>query len=148
MARLHQTNHAKQRLYSQAITFFSTNETVLTALTASFTGLFGLNEGARTVEAMKEGVSQSLEVLAEVGGEVQEAAIKAGYGPTIRADAIKKLVDSVVNYQTKSQEIIEEMRASSTANAKEIRDAVEDGKRRMAKLLEGGKALIESASVS
>ncbi len=145
MARLQQTNHAKQRLYSQAITFFSTNETVLTALTASFTGLFGLNEGTRTVEAMKEGVSQSLEVLAEVGGEVQEAAIRAGYGPTLRADAIKKLVDSVVNYQIKSQEIIAEMRASSTANAKEIHDAVEDGKRRMAKLVEGGKALVESA---
>ncbi|MGW8194129.1 MAG: cell surface protein [Desulforhopalus sp.] len=148
MARLQQTNHAKERLYSQAVTFFSTNETVLTALTASFTGLFGLNEGTRTVEAMKEGVSQSLEVLAEVGGEVQEAAIKAGYGPTIRADAVKKLVDSVVNYQVRSQEIIAEMRASSTANAKEIRDAVEDGKRRMAKLAEGGRAFIESTTES
>jgi hypothetical protein len=148
MARLQQTNHAKERLYSQAVTFFSTNETVLTALTASFTGLFGLNEGTRTVEAMKEGVSQSLEVLAEVGGKVQEAALRAGYGPTIRADAIKKLVESVVNYQTRSQEIIAEMRASSTANAKEIRDAVEDGKRRMAKLAEGGRSLLESATVS
>jgi hypothetical protein len=93
---------------------------------------------------MKEGMSQSLEVLAEVGGEVQEAALRAGYGPTIRADAIKKLVDSVVDYQLKSQDIITEMRASSTANAKEIRDVVEDGKRRMARLAESGKALIES----
>ncbi len=142
MARLQQTNHAKERLYSQAITFFGTNETVLTALTASFTGLFGLNEGTRTVEAMKEGMSQSLEVLAEVGGEVQEAALRAGYGPTIRADAIKKLVDSVVDYQVRSQDIIAEMRAASTANAKEIRDVVEDGKQRMAKLAEGGKALL------
>ncbi|MGA7277803.1 MAG: hypothetical protein WBW79_07695 [Desulfocapsaceae bacterium] len=142
MARLQQTNHAKERLYSQAITFFGTNETVLTALTASFTGLFGLNEGTRTVEAMKEGMSQSLEVLAEVGGKVQEAALRAGYGPTIRADAIKKLVDSVVDYQVRSQDIIAEMRAASTANAKEIRDVVEDGKQRMAKLAEGGKALL------
>jgi hypothetical protein len=148
MARLQQTNNAKERLYSQAVTFFSTNETVLTALTASFTGMFGLNEGTRTVEAMKEGVSQSLEVLADVGGKVQEAAVRAGYGPTIRADAIKKLVDSVVDYQVRSQEIIEEMRASSTANAKEIRDAVEDGKRRMAKLAEGGRGLIESPTAS
>ena len=103
MARLHQTNHAKERLYSQAVTFFSTNETVLTALTASFTGMFGLSESTRTVEAMKEGVSQSLEVLADVGGEIQEAAIKTGYGPTIRADAVKKLVDSVVNFQVPDQ---------------------------------------------
>ena len=141
MARLMQTTHAKERVYAQAVSFFSTNEVVLTALTASFTGMFGLHEGTQTVEAMKEGVSKSLEVLAEIGGKVQEAAVKAGYGPTVRADAVKKLVDSVVAWQTKSHEIIEEMRKQSTANAKEIRDAVEDGKRRMAKLAEQGKGL-------
>src|SRR5690606_22616514 len=54
MARLMQTNTAKQRVRQQAISFFSTNETVLTALTASFTGLFGLHESTRTLEAMKE----------------------------------------------------------------------------------------------
>jgi hypothetical protein len=141
MARLMQTTHAKERVYAQAVSFFSTNEVVLTALTASFTGMFGLHEGTQTVEAMKEGVSKSLEVLAEIGGKVQEAAVKAGYGPTVRADAVKKLVDSVVAWQTKSHEIIEEMRRQSTANAEEIRDAVEDGKRRMAKLAEQGKGL-------
>jgi len=141
MARLLQTTNAKERVYSQAVTFFTTNETVLTALTASFTGMFGLHESTQTVEAMKEGVSQSLEVLAEVGGEIQEAAVRAGYGPTIRADAVKKLVDSVVNFQVKSREIIEEMRVQSTANANEIREAVEDGKRRMARLAESGEAL-------
>jgi len=136
-----QTTNVKERVYSQAVTFFSTNETVLTALTASFTGMFGLHESTQTVEAMKEGVSKSLEVLAEVGGEIQEAAVRAGYGPTIRADAVKKLVDSVVNFQEKSREIIEEMRVQSTANANEIRTAVEDGKRRMARLAESGRAL-------
>lgn len=141
MARLLQTTNTKERVYSQAVTFFTTNETVLTALTASFTGMFGLHESTQTVEAMKEGVSQSLEVLAEVGGEIQEAAVRAGYGPTIRADAVKKLVDSVVNFQVKSREIIEEMRVQSTANANEIRTAVEDGKRRMARLAESGEAL-------
>jgi hypothetical protein len=142
MTRLLQTTNAKERVYSQAVTFFTTNETVLTALTASFTGMFGLHESTETVEAMKEGVSQSLEVLAEVGGQVQEAAVRAGYGPTIRADAVKKLVDSVVNFQVRSREIIEEMRAQSTANANEIREAVEDGKRRMARLAESGEALV------
>ena len=141
MARLMQTTNAKERVYAQAISFFGTNEVVLTALSASFTGMFGLHEGTQTVEAMKEGVSQSLEVLAEIGGKVQEAAVKAGYGPTVRADAVKKLVDSVVTWQTKSHEIIEEMRKQSTANAKEIRDAVEEGKRRITKLAEEGKGL-------
>ena len=146
MARLMQTTNTKERVYSQAVTFFTTNETVLTALTASFTGMFGLHESTQTVEAMKEGVSQSLEVLADVGGEIQEAAVRAGYGPTIRADAVKKLVDSVVNFQVKSREIIEEMRTQSTANANEIRTAVEDGKRRMARLAESGQALAAEMS--
>ena len=141
MARLLQTTNAKERLYQQAVSFFTTNETVLTALSASFTGMFGLAETTETVNAMKEGVSQSLEVLADIGGKVQEEAIKAGYGPTIRADSVKKLVDSVVNYQTRSREIIEEMRTAATRNAEEIRDAVEDGKRRMARLAEEGAAL-------
>jgi len=144
MARLLQTTNAKERVYAQAITFFSTNEVVLTALSASFTGMFGLHEGTQTVEAMKEGVSRSLEDLAEIGGKVQEAAVKAGYGPTIRADAVKKLVDSVVNWQTRSREIIEEMRKQSTANAEEIRTAVEEGKRNLARLAEQGKGLAVS----
>ena len=140
MARLMQTTNAKDRVYKQAISFFGTNETVLTALSASFTGLHGLHESTKTVDAMKEGVSQSLEDLADIGGKVQEAALKAGYGPTIRAEAVKKLVESVVNYQTRSREIIDEMRELATKNARDIRDAVEDGKRRLARLVEEGKA--------
>lgn len=141
MARLLQTTNSKERVYAQAVSFFSTNEVVFTALSASFTGMFGLHEGTQTVEAMKEGISRSLEDLAEIGGQVQEAAVRAGYGPTIRADAVKKLVDSVVSWQTRSREIIEEMRTQSTANAEEIRNAVEEGKRNLARLAEAGKGL-------
>jgi len=141
MARLLQTTNAKERIYAQSITFFSTNDSVLTALKASFTGMFGLHESTATLNAMKEGVSKSLETLSEIGGKVQEEALKAGYGPTIRADAVKKLVDSVISYQERSTEIIGEMRQLATKNSAEIRDAVEDGKRRIAKLVADGKAL-------
>jgi hypothetical protein len=141
MARLQQTTNAKERIYAQSVSFFSTNDTVLTALKASFTGMFGLHESTATLNAMKEGVSKSLETLSEIGGKVQEEAVKAGYGPTIRADAVKKLVDSVVSYQERAQQIIDEMRKLSTQNSAEIRDAVEDGKRRIAKLVADGKAL-------
>jgi hypothetical protein len=141
MARLIQTTSAKERVYAQSVSFFGTNETVLTALSASFTGMHGLHEGTETLEAMKEGISKSLEDLAEVGGKVQEAALRAGYGPTIRANAVKTLVDSVVNYQVRSREIIEEMRVMATRNAEEIRLSVEDGKRRLARLAEQGNAL-------
>ena len=142
MARLMQTTQAKERVYQQSISFFSTNETVFTALSASFTGLFGLHESTETLNAMKEGVSKSLETLSEIGGKVQEEAVKAGYGPTIRADAVKKLVDSVINFQEKSRTIINEMRELSTKNSAEIRDAVEDGKRRLAQLAADGNALM------
>ena len=145
MARLLQTTNVKERLYAQSVSFFSTNEVVLTALTASFTGMFGLNESTKTINAMKDGVNQSLEVLSEVGGKVQEAAVRAGYGPTIRADSVRKLVESVVNFQEKSRVIIEEMRKQSTDNAQEIRDVVEEGKQRMAQLAEDGSALVLSA---
>jgi hypothetical protein len=142
MARLMQTTNAKERVYQQAISFFSTNETVLTALSASFTGMFGLHESTQTLNAMKEGISKSLETLSDIGDRVGEEAIKAGYGPTIRADAVKKLVDSVVSFQEKSRTIINEMRVAATKNSAEIRDAVEDGKKRLADLAAEGNALL------
>jgi hypothetical protein len=138
MARLVQTKNAKERLYAQSVSFFSTNETVLTALTATFTGMFGLHESTETLNAMKKGIEDSLTTLSEVGGKVQEAALKAGYGPTVSAAAVKTLVDSVVSYQERSQQIITEMRKLATENSKEIREAVEDGKRRLTELAESG----------
>jgi hypothetical protein len=141
MVRLLQATNAKERVYAQAVTFFSTNDSVLTALKASFTGMFGLHESTQTLNAMKEGVSRSLEVLAEIGDQVGEEAVKAGYGPTIRADAVKKLVDSVITFQERSLEIVNEMRQLATQNSAEIRDAVEGSKRRIARLVAQGQAL-------
>ncbi len=146
MARLMQTTSAKERVYQQSVSFFSTNELVLTALSASFTGLHGLNESTKTLNTMKDGISQSLDTLSEIGGKIQEEALKAGYGPTIRAELVKKLVDSVVNYQERSTEIIDEMRTLSTQNAQEIGRAVEDGKRRMARLAQRSAELATAGS--
>ncbi len=67
--------------------------------------------------------------------------LKTGYGPTIRAESVQKLVDSVVRYQERSHEIISEMRELSTQNAKQIRESVEEGKQRLARLVDEGKAL-------
>lgn len=134
MARLMQTTSAKKRVYAQSVSFFSTNETVLTALSASFTGLHGLYESTQTLNTMKDGVNKSLETLAEIGNKVQEEALKAGYGPTVKAESVKMLVDAVVQYQERSRDIIKEMRELSTTNAKEISTIVEDGKKRMAQL--------------
>ena len=141
MARLAQSSEIKERVYSQAVSFFGTNETVFTALNASFTSLQGLHESTRTLDAMKEGVNQSLETIAEVGGKVQEDALRAGYGPTIKAESVKKLVDSVVNFQEKSKALIAEMRELATRNEQEISAAVENSKKRMAELANAGAAI-------
>ncbi len=139
MARLAQSNEVKERVYSQAVSFFGTNETVFTALNASFTSLQGLHESTRTLDAMKEGVNQSLETIAEVGGKVQEEGLRAGYGPTIKAESVKKLVDSVVNFQEKSRALIAEMRDLATRNEQEISAAVENSKKRLAELAAQGQ---------
>jgi hypothetical protein len=141
MARLAQSSEIKERVYSQAVSFFGTNETVFTALNASFTSLQGLHESTRTLDAMKEGVNQSLETIAEVGAKVQEDALRAGYGPTIKAESVKKLVDSVVNFQEKSKALIAEMRELATRNEQEISAAVENSKKRMAELANAGAAI-------
>ncbi|UCF94341.1 MAG: hypothetical protein JSW39_09340 [Desulfobacterales bacterium] len=143
MARLYQSTEVKERVYSQAVSFFGTNEAVFTALNASFTSLKGLHESTRTLDAMKEGIDQSLETLAEVGGQVQEDALRAGYGPTLKAQSVKKLLDAVVNFQEKSRLLISEMRELSTRNEEEIRRAVEDGKRRMVQLAQAGEHLTD-----
>lgn len=134
MARLNQLTDCKERVYSQAVTFFGTNETVFTALSASFTGMHGLHESTQTLEAMKEGINKSLETLGEVGSKIQEEALRAGHGPTIRAESVQKLVDAVINFQEKSHTIISEMRALSSKNEQELSEAVEDGKRRFVAL--------------
>ena len=134
MARLMQITDAKERVYSQAVMFFATNETVFTALSASFTGMHGLHESTQTLDAMKEGMNRSLETLGEVGTKILEEATRAGYGPTLRAESVAKLVDSVVSFQEKSVQIIDEMRDLSSANEREIQHAVEDGKQRLVAL--------------
>ncbi len=131
MARISQITDCKERVYSQSVTFFGTNETVFTALSASFTGLHGLHESTQTLEAMKEGINKSLETLGEIGTEIQEAALKAGYGPTIRAESVGKLVDAVVSYQERSLQIVDEMRELSTRNEIEITAVTESGKQRL-----------------
>jgi len=135
MARLMQLTDCKERVYSQSITFFGTNETVFTALAASFTGMHGLHESTRTLEAMKTGMNKSLETLAELGNTIGEEALRAGYGPTLRAESVAKLVEAVVGFQERSRTIVEEMRGLSERNERDIHAAVEDGRRRMTALV-------------
>ena len=134
MARARQATEVKDRVYKQGVSFFATNEIVLTGLKVSFTGLKGLHEATHSVEAMKAGVSKGLEALAGTGDKILEQGLRTGYGATTKAESVRKLVDSVVGFQERQIAIIAEERDLSTRNSAEIRDAVEAGRRRFAAL--------------
>jgi len=138
MARLDQTHKVKSKLYDQGVTFFGTMESVLTAMGATLTSLHGLHETTQTVEAMKAGINKGLEDLADMGGQVQMAALKTAHGPTLQVESVKKLVDAVIDFQVKSAEVIREQREASTKNAAEIAAVVEEGQRRYAEVVGRG----------
>jgi hypothetical protein len=132
MAKLAQAHGVKEAVYNQAVTFFVTNESVFTALDAAFTSTVGLHEGTQTIESMKAGANQSLDVLAEVTGAVQKDALKSAYGSTISVDSVKRLVDSIVRYESESQSLIAQYRQEATDGARQIEQVVEDGKKQLA----------------
>jgi hypothetical protein len=137
-ARLQQTHNVKERLYQRAITFFSTNEVVFTGLSASFTSMAGLSEATNTMEAMKTGMSKGLEELAKTGGSQLEAGLRAGYGSTLQVSSVKALANAVVEFQTQTIKLVDELRKESTQAAKEIEGATEDSKRRFVELVSKG----------
>ena len=136
MAKLRQTHDAKQQVYTRSVTFFSTNEHVFTAMAATYTSQMGLHESTQTLNAMKDGVNKSLETLSELGGTLENQALEAAHGPTIRAESLQKLVDAVVDYQTTSREKTRELREANSANVQEIERIVEDGKARALKAIQ------------
>ena len=136
IAKLKQTHDVKDQVYRRAVTFFTTNEHVFTVLGAVYTSQHGLHEATQATEAMKEGVNKGLEDVAELGRELERAALEAGYGSTIRAESVQKLVDAITSFQSESLELIDQLRKESTENAAEIRRVVEAGKEKVQQTLE------------
>lgn len=135
VSRLAQTTDAKERVLSQGVSFFSTNQSTLTALGITLTGVQGLNEVSRTLGAIKKGTEDALNALADVGTQVQEQALREGYGPTINVTAVKRLMDSVIDYQQRSHQIIQEMRNIASGNAEEVSRVVDEGKAQLVALI-------------
>ena len=130
IVKLKQTHDVKDRVFRRAVTFFTTNEHVFTILGTVYTSQHGLHEATQATEAMKAGVNKGLEDVAELGRELERAAIKAGYGSTITAESVQKLVDAISSFQVESLEMIAELRKESEQNTKEIRRVVEEGKKK------------------
>jgi hypothetical protein len=130
VTKLKQTHDVKDQVYRRAVTFFTTNEHVFTILGTVYTSQQGLHEATESTEALKAGVNKSLEDVADLGRELEKAALKAGYGSTISPASLEKLVKAISDYQVESLHMIAELRQESEANAREIRRVVEDGKKR------------------
>lgn len=131
VAKLKQTHDVKDQVYRRSVTFFTTNEHVFTILGAVYTSQHGLHEATQAQEALKAGVNKGLEDVAELGRDLERAALKAGYGSTIDPKSVEKLVQAITDYQVDSLHLIAELRKESEANAREIRRVVEVGKQQV-----------------
>ncbi len=130
VAKLKQTHDVKDQVYRRSVTFFTTNEHVFTILGAVYTSQHGLHEATQAHEALKRGVNKGLEDVADLGRDLERAALKAGYGSTIDPKSVEKLVTAITDYQVDSLKLVAELRKESDANAREIRRVVETGKQR------------------
>ena len=130
ITKLKQTHDVKERVYRRSVTFFTTNEHVFTILGTVYTSQHGLHEVTQATEAMKTGVNKGLEDIADLGRELERAALKAGYGSTINPESVQKLVDAISGFQVESLEMIADLRKESEESAKEIRKTVEEGKQK------------------
>ncbi len=130
ITKLKQTHDVKERVYRRAVTFFTTNEHVFTILGTVYTSQHGLHEVTQATEAMKDGVNKGLEDIADLGRELERAALKAGYGSTIDPESVQKLVDAISGFQIESLEMIADLRKESEESTRAIRKTVEEGKRK------------------
>lgn len=130
VAKLKQTHDVKDQVYRRSVTFFTTNEHVFTILGAVYTSQHGLHEATQAQEALKKGVNKGLEDIADLGRDLERAALKAGYGSTIDPKSVEKLVQAITDYQVDSLKLVAELRKESEQNAREIRKVVEAGKQR------------------
>ncbi|WP_182870184.1 cell surface protein [Stieleria mannarensis] len=130
ITKLKQTHDVKERVYRRAVTFFTTNEHVFTILGTVYQSQHGLHEVTQATEAMKDGVNKGLEDVANLGRELERAALKAGYGSTINPESVQKLVDAISDFQIESLEMIAELRKESEESTRAIRKSVEAGKKK------------------
>jgi len=134
-ARISQVHVVKERQYQRMVSFFSTNEIVLTSLAVSFTANQGMAEATHTLNATTDGISKGLEALGNSVNNQLDQALKAGYGSTIRVDSVRALAQATLAFQNDMKSLTDNYRTESSNAARDIAVAVEDAKRAFAALL-------------
>jgi hypothetical protein len=132
--KLKQTHKAKTAVQDRAITFFGTNEHVITALCVALQSEKGLNERTQTLEELQRGTEKAMDVLAEIGTKVDKQAIEKAYGESLSPEAVGRLVDAMVNYQKDVIELTAAARAKADESSKAIVARVQAGQEELARL--------------
>jgi len=132
--KLKQTHKAKIAVQDRAITFFGTNEHVITALCVALQSEKGLNERTQTLEELQRGTEKAMDVLAEIGAKVDKQAIEKAYGESLNPEVVGRLVDAMVNYQKEVIELTAAARAKAEETSKAIVARVQAGQEELARL--------------
>lgn len=134
-ARISQVHMVKERQYQRMVSFFSTNEIVLTSLAVSFTANQGMVEATHTLNATTDGISKGLEALGTSTQQQLDNALKAGYGSTLRVDSVRALAQATLAFQSDMKTLTDNYRTEASNASRDIAIAVEDAKRAFAALL-------------
>jgi hypothetical protein len=131
-AKYNQFHQVLQSLYEKCVMFFSIQTPVVTALKGTLTGAAVVGELSRSQTAMEDGISKSLEAIADLGDQALREGVRVANSNGIRVSSVKTLVDSIVAFQQEQYKIAAEARAAATKDADEIAGMVEEGKRKVA----------------
>ncbi|HCN47430.1 MAG TPA: merozoite surface protein 3b [Pseudomonas sp.] len=134
-ARISQVHAVKERQYQRMVSFFSTNEIVLTSLAVSFTANQGMAEATHTLNATTEGISKGLEALGNSSQQQLNEALKASYGSTLQVDSVRALAQATLAFQSDMKTLTDNYRSEASNASRDIALAVEDAKRAFAALL-------------
>jgi len=131
MMRLTQASTSLQSVWMRSVSFFSTNESVLTTLSANMVVLKMTHETTQAHNTMKDGVDQALNDIGIQGNKIQEAALRAAYGPSYKPETVRNLMNSIVTFQENAFQIKKDMRELAQNATKEIEKIGQEGQVRM-----------------
>jgi hypothetical protein len=141
MTRLVQTHNAKDAVYQRFVTFFGTNETVLTTLDVLYTSQRSLHEITQTADKLMQGINDAINDIASEGSsDIEKKAVQVAYGQTIDPRAVQNLVDAIVALQMDTVQLTAKYMQEATDSTNQIGKIVSDGHERMRKAIDSYRA--------